>query len=156
MITSAPGFAHPVSQIFLTENNEPSPTQVGRLLTGEAERGSIFIPRSYNKIVLMRHYTVKGLIKFQQNMPRQEFSKSYKKPLIHYTEQVRNLVFVTCILERHLVRTRGPEIMISNPFWLILLRQQTFHTIIFVWVQFSPIQVKSTCSLVLLAGSQSK
>lgn len=91
MITSAPGFAHQVSQIFLTENNEPSPTQVGRLLTGEAERGSIFIPWSYNKIVLMRHYTVKGLIKFQQNMPRQEFSKSYKKPVIHYTEHVTSL-----------------------------------------------------------------
>lgn len=36
----------------------------------------------------------------------------------------------------------GPEIMISNQFLIILLRQKTFHRVFFfVWVQFSPIQV---------------
>lgn len=49
-------------------------------------------------------------------MLRQEFSKSYKKLKIHYTEQVRTLAFVASILDRHLVCTPGPEIMTHIDF----------------------------------------
>jgi len=51
----------------------------------------------------VREYAVKGLIKLQHNMPRQELSKSYAILIIQYAEQVRKLVFRISTLDRHLV-----------------------------------------------------
>lgn len=70
MTNSALGFAHQISQVFLTENIEPTLIKVYRLPAGEAEQCSVCFPQPYYKIVWMRHYTVQGLIKFQQNLLR--------------------------------------------------------------------------------------
>lgn len=70
MYDSALGFAHPISLVFLTENNEPVLIKVYRLSAREAEQCSFCFPQPYFMIVWMRLFTVKRLIKFQQNLLR--------------------------------------------------------------------------------------